>query len=75
MKWMIAATLAGSTALTPVAINEVEMKPEIVQFDFVEKNTQEFTLPVDPVLWAQEMRQDAEHDGGADDIGTTAILF
>jgi hypothetical protein len=62
MKWMIAATLAGSTAIAPVAINEVEMKPEVVQFDFVEKNTQEFTLPVDPVLWAQEMRQDAERE-------------
>jgi cell wall-associated NlpC family hydrolase len=57
MKWMIAATLAGSTAIAPVAINEVEMKPEIVQFDFVEKNTQEFTLPVDPEVWAAYHRR------------------
>jgi hypothetical protein len=62
MKWMIAATLAGSTALVPVAINEVAVDEKSIHFDFVEKNTQEFTIPVDPVLWAEEMRSDSVHE-------------
>jgi len=74
MKWLIATTLAGSTALTPIAINEVEMNKEIVQFDFVEKNTQEFTLPVDPVYWAQEMRKDAEHEMRATIVAYKAMI-
>jgi cell wall-associated NlpC family hydrolase len=62
MKWMIAATLAGSAAIAPVAINTVEEDGTSIQFDFVEKNTQEFTLPVDPVLWADYQRKASVHE-------------
>jgi cell wall-associated NlpC family hydrolase len=62
MKWMIAATLAGSTAIVPVAINEVEMNGKSIQFDFVEKNTQEFTIPVDPVFKAKRLREAELHE-------------
>jgi cell wall-associated NlpC family hydrolase len=62
MKWMIAATLAGSAAITPVAINEAGMDGKPIHFDFVEKNTQEFTLPVDPEAWAAYHRRTSANE-------------
>jgi cell wall-associated NlpC family hydrolase len=62
MKWMIAATLAGSAAIAPVAINTVEEDGKSIQFDFVEKNTQEFTIPVDPEVWAEYHRKASLHE-------------
>jgi cell wall-associated NlpC family hydrolase len=74
MKWMIAATLAGSTAIVPVAINEVEIKTEVVQFDFVEKNTQEFTIPVEPEVWAAYYRNASENEMRAEIAAYKALI-
>jgi cell wall-associated NlpC family hydrolase len=74
MKWMIAATLAGSTAIVPVAIDEVEIKTEVVQFDFVEKNTQEFTIPVEPEVWAAYYRNASENEMRAEIAAYKALI-
>lgn len=74
MKWLIATTLAGSAALTPVAINEVELDGKSIQFDFVEKNTQEFTIPVDPVFWADYQRKASEHEMRATIAANKALI-
>ena len=55
--------LAGSTALVPVVVTPNEDVPRNTEQVSIMGETQdEFTLPIDPVLWAEEMRSDSVHE-------------
>lgn len=62
MKWLIAATLTGSTALVPAAIEAETHDGPSIKFSVVENTQEEFTLPVDPVLLANELRAADLHE-------------
>jgi cell wall-associated NlpC family hydrolase len=60
MKWLIAATLTGSTALVPAAIEAETQDRTPVKFSVVENEG--FGLPIDPVILAEELRAQDLHE-------------
>lgn len=56
MKWLIATTLVGSTALAPAAIEAETHGGDTIKFSVVENTKEEFGLPIDPVILAEELR-------------------
>ena len=74
MKWTISLLLAGSTAVVPAAINEVEMSGKPIQFDFVENTQEEFTIPVDPEVWAAYYRNASEREMRAEIAAHKALI-
>lgn len=62
MKWLIATTLAGSTALVPAAITTEQPVGNPDTFSITGETYEEFTLPVDPVLLANRLRAADLHE-------------
>jgi cell wall-associated NlpC family hydrolase len=57
MKWLIALTLTGSTAVGSVAIEAETQDRTPVKFSVVENTQEEFTIPVDPVYLAARRKE------------------